>query len=32
MNGVISLSFFTFVLLERVLQLPSLGVLLGGSA
>jgi len=32
MNGVISLSFFTFVLLERVLQLPSLAVLLGGSA
>ena len=32
MNGVISLSFFTFVLLERVLQLPSLSVLLGGSA
>jgi len=32
MNGVISLSFFTFVLLERVLQLPSLAVLLGGAA
>lgn len=31
MNGVISLSFFTCVLLERVLHLPSLAVLLAGT-
>ncbi|MDZ7632406.1 MAG: UbiA-like polyprenyltransferase [Gemmatimonadaceae bacterium] len=32
MNGVISISFFTFVLLERVLQLPSLAILLARAA
>jgi len=32
MNGVISISFFTFVLLERVLHLPSLAELLRGVA
>jgi len=32
MNGVISISFFIFVLLERVLHLPSLAVLLRGAA
>ncbi len=32
MNGVISISFFTCVLLERVLQLPSLATLLARSA
>ncbi len=31
MNGVISIAFFTCVLLERVLQLPSLAVLLAGT-
>jgi 4-hydroxybenzoate polyprenyltransferase len=31
MNGIISISFFTCVLLERVLHLPSLAVLLAGS-
>lgn len=31
MNGVISISFFTCVLLERVLHLPSLAVLLATS-
>jgi 4-hydroxybenzoate polyprenyltransferase len=31
MNGVISISFFTCVLLERVLHLPSLAVLLAGT-
>ena len=32
MNGVISISFFTFVLLERVFHLPSLTLLLTGAA
>jgi len=32
MNGVISISFFTCVLLERVLQLPSLATLLARTA
>lgn len=32
MNGVISISFFAFVLLERILHLPSLTVLLRGAA
>ena len=32
MNGVISISFFTFVLLERVFHLPSLTQLLTGAA
>ena len=32
MNGVISISFFTFVLLERVFHLPSLSLLLTGAA
>ncbi|HYW51158.1 MAG TPA: UbiA-like polyprenyltransferase [Gemmatimonadaceae bacterium] len=32
MNGIISITFFTFVLLERVLQLPSLATLLSGVA
>ncbi len=31
MNGIISISFFTCVLLERVLHLPSLAVLLAGT-
>lgn len=31
MNGVISISFFTCVLLERVLHLPSLAALLAGT-
>jgi 4-hydroxybenzoate polyprenyltransferase len=32
MNGIISISFFTCVLLERVLQLPSLVTMLAGGA
>lgn len=32
MNGVISISFFTCVLLERVLQLPSIATMLAGTA
>jgi len=32
MNGVISITFFTFVLLERVLHLPSLATLIRGAS
>ena len=32
MNGIISITFFTFVLLERVLHLPSLAALLSSGA